>query len=158
MRDSEEPQLLSLLKELVDALGTLVAGHLRLARAELGDDARRLGRRAAVFGLALALGLLGYGLLAVSAALALAPRWGGPAAFAALGAVHVLSAAVGLGVLIRRAAPRPLDASLAALDRTVSALASPARLPPEPAEDQGAPEAALPARAADVAALEGAVP
>ena len=158
MRQAEEPALLSLVKELVDALGTLVAGHLRLARAELGDDARRLGRRAALFGLGLALGLLGYGLLAISAALALAPRWGAPAAFGALGAVHVLGAAVGLGVLIRRAAPRPLDESLAALDQTVAVLAAPAHIPPEPFEAQGADEAALPAGEAGARALEGAVP
>jgi uncharacterized membrane protein YqjE len=139
-REPEEPALLSLVKELVDALGTLLAGHLRLARAELGDDARRLGRRASLFGLAFAIGLVGYVLLGVAAALALAPRWGAPLAFLALGAVHLAGASLGLGLLLRRSAPRPLDESIAALDRTVAALASPSRLADLPAPPP-APEA-----------------
>ena len=145
-REPEEPALLALVKELVDALGTLVAGHLRLVRAELGDDARRLGRRAALFGLALAIGLVGYVLLGVAAALALAPRWGAPLAFVALGGVHLAGASCGLGLLLRHVAPRPLDESLAALDRTVAALASPARLA------ESSPPAPVPE------ALEGATP
>ena len=66
-----EPALLALMKDLVDALGTLVAGHIRLARAELGDDARRYARRAAALAVGAALGLVGYGLACVAAALAL---------------------------------------------------------------------------------------
>jgi hypothetical protein len=122
MRETEEPALLPLMKELVDALGTLVSGHLRLARAELGDDARRLARRAALLSLAAALALVGYGLACVAASLALAPRFGGPLAFLAVGGVHLVGAAVAAGVLLRRAPARPLDRSLAALDRTVAAL------------------------------------
>jgi uncharacterized membrane protein YqjE len=146
--ERDEPALLALVKELVDALGTLVAGHLRLARAELGDDARRLGRRAALCGLVLAIALVGYALLSIAGALALAARWGAPLAFAAVGGVHLLGASCALGVLLRRASPQPLDESLAALDRTVTALAR--GVPPLEEAPLAAP--------APAPALEGAVP
>ncbi|HVU50321.1 MAG TPA: phage holin family protein, partial [Polyangia bacterium] len=115
----KEPHVLALLKELVDALGELVGGHLRLARAEIGGDARRLVRRAALVSLAAAFGLVGYALACVAAALALAPILGAPLAFVALGGVHLLGASVGLGVLLGRPPHRPLEESFAALGETV---------------------------------------
>jgi hypothetical protein len=112
------------MKDLVDALGTLVAGHIRLARAELGDDARRYARRAAALAVGAALGLVGYGLACVAAALALVQVAGlsPPLAFLVVGGVHFLAAVGGLVIFIGRAAPQPLNESRSALDRTVAAL------------------------------------
>jgi hypothetical protein len=121
---TKEPALLSLVKELVDALGSLVGGHLRLARAELAGDARRFARRAGLLGLVVAFGLLGYGLACLAAGLALAPIMGAPLAFLALGGVHLVGASIGLGVLLSRAPRRPLDESLTALDETFHAVAA----------------------------------
>jgi uncharacterized membrane protein YqjE len=147
MRETEEPALLGVMKELCDALVTLVTGHLRLARAELGDDARRLARRAALLGLAATIALLGYALACVGAALALAPRLGAPLAFLVVGGVHLLGAAAALGVLLGHAPARPLDRSLAALDRTVAALSlgdSAASAASAPVEERLAVEAIAP--------------
>jgi uncharacterized membrane protein YqjE len=146
MSATEEPALLSLMKDLVDALGTLIAGHLRLARAELGDDARLLVRRATLAGFVVALGLVGYGLACVAGALALAPLTGAPLAFLAVGGAHLVGASVCLAVWLRHAPPRPLGESLTALDRTVTALAA------------SADGALRPARQRSAGALEGAVP
>ena len=145
MPANKETALLSLVRELVDALGELVAGHLRLARAELGGDARRLARRAALVGLAGSFGLIGYGLACVAAGLALAPALGAPLAFLTLGGVHLVGAALGLGLLLGRAEPRPLEGTLAALDKAVKAVETVGRV------ETGRTEALA-------AAVEGAVP
>jgi hypothetical protein len=121
--DAGEPALLRLMKDLVDALGTLLAGHVRLARAELGDDARRYARRGVVLAVVAAIALLGYGLSCVAAALALARvGLGAPLAFLVVGGANMLGAASALGIFFGRTRPRPLDESRAALDRTVAAL------------------------------------
>jgi hypothetical protein len=123
--ETKEPPLLTLVGQLVDALGALVAGHLRLARAEIGGDARRLARRASLVGLVAAFGLVGYGLACVAAGLALAPVMGTSVAFLALGGAHLVGASVALGVLLRRAPTRPLEESFAALERTVQTVQTP---------------------------------
>jgi hypothetical protein len=153
MRDTKEPALLSLVRELVDSLGQLVAGHLRLARAEIGGDARRFARRTALVSLAAAFGLVGYGLACVAAALALARAVGAPLAFLTLGGAHVLGASIALGILLGRAPAGPLDGSLAAVDRTLRSLAA---LGPDasapPRSPHGAPDETL------APAVEAAVP
>jgi hypothetical protein len=140
MRETKgEPALVSLLKELVDSLGQLIAGHLRLARAELAGDARRFARRGALVGLAAAIGLLGYGLACVAGALALASVVGAPLAFLALGAIHLVGASIGVGVLLGRASAPPLDGSLAAVERTFRTLAPPERGSNEPPAVEAVP-------------------
>jgi len=153
--EAKDSPLFSLVKELVDALAELVAGHLRLARAEIGADARRLGRHAALVSLAAAIALVGYGLACVAAGLALAPVMGAPLAFLALGGVHLVGASVVVGVLLARAPKRPLGESFAAADRTVRSIAV-AALPPSaeaarPAAPRLTNDDALPA-------VQGAVP
>jgi uncharacterized membrane protein YqjE len=165
MSANKETALLSLVRELVDALGELVAGHLRLARAELGGDARRLARRAALVGLAGSFGLVGYGLACVAAALALAPALGAPLAFLTLGGVHLVGAAVGLGLLLGRAAPHPLEGALAAIDKAVETVESAETVRTATLGTLGSGasgEEAAPPRVAPVealaAAVEGAAP
>jgi len=41
----ERHELIPLVKDVVDDLGSLVAGHVRLARVEITDEIGRVGRR-----------------------------------------------------------------------------------------------------------------
>jgi hypothetical protein len=124
MTPPEEPSLLPLMRELADAVGTLIGGHVRLARVELGDEARRYARRAAFVGTAAGLLTVGWALACVAGALALARHVDPPLAFLAVGGVHLVGAGVGLGLLLLRPVPRPFDDSLTALDRTVQTVAT----------------------------------
>jgi hypothetical protein len=131
-----EPALLALLKETLDGLGALVAGHIKLARAELGRDVKAYGRRVALGAVLATFLLLGYAFACVGGALALARVVDPPLAFLAVGGFHLLGAGVFVVALLGRAPPRPLDETLTELDRTVSTLA-PQRLMPERKEADG---------------------
>jgi uncharacterized membrane protein YqjE len=143
MLDVQEPHLLSLVRELVDAVGALVAAHLRLARVELTADVSQVVRRAALAGLALALALVGYGLACTAGALALARVVGAPLGLLALAGLHLAGATLVFTVWRARGASAPLEDSRAEIDRTVAAFA--------PSAPVGEPEPAGPA-------LEGALP
>jgi hypothetical protein len=125
--------LAALVRDLVDDLGTLVVGHLRLARAALAADARAYGRRAAFVGLAAALLLIGYALACVATSLVLAPRLGAPLAFVVVGGAHLVGGGLGLAFLLGRATVPALDESLSALDRTVATLSASANGGRQPA-------------------------
>jgi hypothetical protein len=122
-----EPALLALVKDAVEDLGALVAGHVKLARAELGRDVRAYGRRAALLGVVAVVMVIGYAFACVAAAVALARVIDPALAYLAIGGVHLLAGGVGIFVAASRATPRPLDETMTELDRTVATLA-PARL------------------------------
>jgi hypothetical protein len=126
----DEPAFAALVKEVVDGLGTLVAGHLKLARVELAADVRSYGRRLGFLTAACALLAVGYALTCVAASLALARVIGPPLGFLAVGAAHVVGAGIWVGVLLARAPAPPLAQTLSELDHTVASLAarSPERL------------------------------
>jgi Putative Actinobacterial Holin-X, holin superfamily III len=117
-----EPALATLLKDVVDGLGTLVAGHLKLARVELEASAKTYGRAVGLIALAGALLLLGYALACIAGALALAKIVGAPFAFLIVGGVHLLAAGAALAVFLGRASAPPLGESLSELDHTVALL------------------------------------
>jgi hypothetical protein len=124
-----EIALLALVRETVEDLGALVAGHVKLARAEIGRDVRAYGRRAAAMGVVIALLLVGHVFACVAGALALARVLDPPLAYLAIGALHLVAGGAVVAYLQSRrgAAPRPLDDTLSELDRTVATL-TPARL------------------------------
>lgn len=122
-----ETALLSLVKETVEDLGALVAGHVKLARAEVGRDVRAYGRRAAVTAGVVGVLIVGYVFVCVAAAVALGRVIDPPLAYLAIGGLHLIGGGVTIAVLQRRAAPKPLDDTFAELDLTVAAL-TPARL------------------------------
>ncbi len=124
----DEPALPSLVKNVMDGLGTLVAGHVKLARTELEVSAKTFGRHLGLLAIAGAFALLGYAFGCVAGALALAGVIGAPLAFLAVGGAHVLGAGVVIGVLWRRTVPSPLGETMAELDHTVSLLSADARL------------------------------
>ncbi|HVZ73178.1 MAG TPA: phage holin family protein [Polyangia bacterium] len=111
-----------LVENVVEGLGALVAGHIKLARVELEETARVETRRIGLIALAGALGALGYALVAVAAALALAGPWGGAIAFLVVGGGHLALGAGALFVVLRRASKPPLRETLSQLDHTVSLL------------------------------------
>lgn len=118
-----EPTVRTLVRDILDGLSSLVTSHFKLLRAELGADAREYGRRSLGVTLAVALMLMGYGLLCVAGALALAKVMDEPLAFLAVGAAHLLGAGLWLRAVLARAPARPLDTTRAELDQTVAALA-----------------------------------
>jgi len=121
-RNGAEPPLLSLVKEVIDGLATVLAGHVRLARVELAADVVSESRRVALMALLSAVALLGYGLGCVAGSLALARLMSAPLAFLAVGGANLLGAGVALGWLLSRPAAPLLGESAWELDRTVSAL------------------------------------
>jgi uncharacterized membrane protein YqjE len=93
---STSPTAGDALRRAADALVRLVKEHLELARVELRKDLRRAGRDA-VFALAgVPLVLVGWALLMVALALAIAPWVGAAGGFAI---VAVLNLAAGGGVM-----------------------------------------------------------
>jgi uncharacterized membrane protein YqjE len=121
--DAHEPPVLALMKEVVDALGTLIAGHLRLARAELGEEARRHVRRGAYILVAATLIVVGYAFTCLAAALALGRMLSLPVAVVLVGGLHLVGASFGMWLVLNRRPARAFDESISALDRTVTTLA-----------------------------------
>jgi hypothetical protein len=118
--------LFALLKDAIDDLGALVGSHVKLARVELGRDVRAYWRRGAVLAVVAVLALVGYGFVCAAAALALARVVDPPLAYLAVGGFNLLAGGALVAMVMGRAAPRPLDETLAELDRTVATL-TPAR-------------------------------
>jgi uncharacterized membrane protein YqjE len=128
--DAPDATIAALVKQTADDLSRLVGDHLKLARLELADDARRLGARVALVAGAAALLAVGYGCGAVALALFLS-RWLGDAgAFGAVAGGHALAGLIALLVVARRAraAPHPLEESRLALERS-RALLMPEKTP-----------------------------
>jgi hypothetical protein len=123
-----EPKVTELFRDTLDGLGSLVASHFKLLRAELGMDARAYGRRVVRIALAIALLLVGYGLASVAAALALARVLGTPIAFLVVGWVNIVAAGIALRFMLARPAGPPLGLTRAELDQTV-AVFTPERSP-----------------------------
>jgi hypothetical protein len=121
-RSGAEPPLLALVKEVIDGLGTVLAGHVRLARVELAGDVARASRRVALVSLWSAVALIGYALACVAGSLALARLMSAPLAFLAVGGANLLGASLALAWLLSRPAAPLLGESAWELDRTVSAL------------------------------------
>ncbi len=75
----------TLLRGTADAMGQLLAGHLKLARLELVEDAKAMGRPAILVAICAMLAAVGYGLVMLGLAAALRPLTGWPLAFSLLG-------------------------------------------------------------------------
>ncbi len=104
-RDTERDRFAENFRSLADGLSSLVRGHVELARVELVDDLRGLGKDAVVGVAGVPLALTGYILLWVSISLLLAtfvPAW------VAFGIAALVNLAVG-GVLLRTAANKAKD-------------------------------------------------
>ncbi len=85
-----------------DAVGQLLAGHLKLARLELVNDASLIGRRAVFVGAFAFVGAVGYVFFALGAAELLWHVWGWAPALLFLGALQVLGGGFGAFLTMRR--------------------------------------------------------
>lgn len=95
--------LVPLLKRMLDAVERLVGNHLTLARMELGEDARGLGRRVLEIAMFVPVAIIGLGLVGASAAIFLGsvigPGWG----FLAVGGLFLAAGAGGVLYMKNRA-------------------------------------------------------
>jgi uncharacterized membrane protein YqjE len=121
-----------LVARAVDSFSELVQIHLDLAKAELVDDTRRLGKALVPLFVGVPLILLGYVLLCFAAAAALAPLIGAALALVVLAALHLgVGLAAARVTVIRLRKVEPVASTLSAeLARTVREL-----VPQPPVED-----------------------
>jgi hypothetical protein len=104
--ETDRPGTAALLSDILAGFGRLVAGELRLARAELAESLRAAGGGALGIGLAAVASLVGLNQLASAATLGLIAAGLGPAAAAALVGVGLLGLSLVLFALGRAALRR----------------------------------------------------
>lgn len=121
----EDRGLTSLISRLADSMAKLVSQHITLARLELAEDAKTVGREAGKIAAFVPFVLLGYALLCVALSFVLS-RWLGHAGgFAVVGAVNLLGGALGAFSAAKRLQGRKmLDETVTELARTTEALAA----------------------------------
>jgi hypothetical protein len=124
--DHERDGFIALVKETADGLGRLIADHIKLARTEIVADAKSYGRDVGVVAAGVFVLALGYAFAWVAVALALRRVIGGPLAFAAIAALHLVAGAIGVAAAARamRRTP-PLLGTRAEVSRSVAALSAP---------------------------------
>jgi hypothetical protein len=111
-----------LVVQLVGDLANLFAQHVALAKLELRDSARTVGKGVAILAAVAPLVVVGYAFLNAALALALA-RWMPLAGSVALmGLLNVLAGAVGVAVAARAFRRPLLEETVDELERTADAL------------------------------------
>jgi len=95
-RQTEAPGVTDLVGRLVDSLGQLIAQHVALARLELSEEARSMGRALGTLALFIPLLVVGYALLCLALALALGHFLPLAWAVCAVGGANLLAGALGL--------------------------------------------------------------
>ena len=91
-----------LLTSLLDGLARLIGEHLTLARLELSNDAREVGRRLAWLALFAPMFLVGYAFLCAAASQFLTRWLSWTAALAAVGAANAVVGAIGARRVVAR--------------------------------------------------------
>ena len=126
----------TLLKGTADAMGHLLAGHLKLARLELVEDAKAMGRPAIIVATCAMLAAVGYGLVMLGLAATLQPLTGWPLAFLLLGGLHLVGSALGAWLALRRLkAVKVLDDSSQKASDSMVTLATATGEPDRPQTD-----------------------
>jgi hypothetical protein len=97
-----EDSIIALVKETADGIGHLIADHVKLARLELVADVKTQGRRVAAIALVIPFIFLGYSLVWVGVAFALARWLGGAGAFFAVGGLHLVGGGIGVGLAVAK--------------------------------------------------------
>jgi uncharacterized membrane protein YqjE len=112
----------ALLVQLVGDLANLFAQHVALAKVELRDSARTVGKGVAIIAAVAPLVVVGYAFLNAALALALS-RWMPLAgSLALMGLLNVLAGAVGVAVAARALRRPMLEETVDELERTADAL------------------------------------
>lgn len=126
-KQGERPGVADLVSRLVDGLGQLLAQHIALARIELGEEARSVGRALGTMAVFVPLLLVGYGMLCFALAFAMSTLLTVPGAVALVGGVNLLAGAAGLW-RARSALRRPaLQNTTEAVRESAHALAAQAK-------------------------------
>ncbi len=117
--------LTAILGRMTEGFSRLVTQHLTLARVELVEDLRGLGKDTALIAAGIPFVLLGYTFLCGAVAALLAPAVGWAGALALVGGLNLLMGGVGIGVAASRLKQRSLmDGTAAELNRSVEVLAA----------------------------------
>ncbi len=121
VEDNERRGLTSALSRLTDSLARLLSEHVALARAEVREDLRALGRDVAVVATFMPLLVVGYALVCVALALGLSAWLGSAWSFALVGGINLLAGAVAIAVATRRLRRADvMDDSRAEVERSAS--------------------------------------
>jgi uncharacterized membrane protein YqjE len=123
--EQTERGLAAIVGRMTEGFSRLVTQHLALARAELVEDLRGLGKDTALMVAGVPFVLLGYAFLCAALA-ALLERWVGWAgALALVGSLNLVIGGVGIGVAASRLKQRSLmDGTTEELNRSVEVLAA----------------------------------
>lgn len=116
-RTRGEPPLSEEIREVSDQVGVLVRDHVELAKLEMKQSAKAMGRDAGLTGAGAGMLLLGYVLLMFAAGYALATLVGLGWAFLIVAAVHLVVGGALVAVFSRK-----LREPKAALNRTTDEL------------------------------------
>ncbi|MGA9521782.1 MAG: phage holin family protein [Myxococcaceae bacterium] len=128
--DQDRGGLSSALSRLTDSAARLLADHLALARAEIREDVRALGRDVAVVTAFVPLLVVGYALVCVALALALSSWLGSAGGFAAVGVANLLVGSVAVVIAARRLKRTDvMDDSRAEVERSAALFRSSSQSP-----------------------------
>lgn len=105
MSAPDDLALAHLAGDLADSLGHQLDLHVELGKAELARETERIGRDALWLGLGLGPVSVGFCLLSVGLALALAPWMGSGAAFGLVGGAELVFGALVVSQRLRRMFP-----------------------------------------------------
>lgn len=121
--DMKDRGISAQLGNLADGFSRLVVQHIALAKTELAEDAKALGKNAGMVAAFIPFVLIGYVFLMVALAAVLA-RWTGWAGgFAIVGGTHLLLGGIGIAVAVSKLKSRPvLDGSMAEIHRSAAVL------------------------------------
>jgi uncharacterized membrane protein YqjE len=118
-------QLAEHLRALIDAFSELMAQHIKLARVELKEDAKKLGTQAGKIAAFTPLILVGYILLCVAASLFLTRFVPADAAFLIVAGINLVVGGVGIFLAVRKLrSTKVMDETKAELQTTAIALRS----------------------------------
>jgi hypothetical protein len=116
-----------LVARLVDGIGQLLAQHVALARLELSEEARTVGRAVGTMALFVPLLIVGYAMLCLGIAFALSPFLSVPGAVLLVGLVNLVGGGVALFRIYRTLKRPVLEESAEAVRESARALAAEAR-------------------------------
>jgi hypothetical protein len=120
--------ILALIKETADGFGHLLADHIKLARLELVADVKSYGRQVGIIALIVPILFIGYAILCLGLAAALAPWLGRAGGLLLVGGAHILMGAIAIMMAVRRLrGAQPMSESVEEMNRSMETF-SPARV------------------------------
>jgi uncharacterized membrane protein YqjE len=127
--EHERPGMTELVARLVDGIGQLLAQHVALARIELSEEARSVGRAVGTMALFVPLLIVGYAMLCFGVAFALSPFLSVPGAVLLVGLANVLAGGVALWRVYRTLKRPAFEESTEAARESARALAARGEVP-----------------------------